>query len=71
MTDPDPQDRTRGVVEALRRQASGAVDASIPVNPKDLLVLIAAYDAAARTALGAPAQNPITARYHGTGALGA
>jgi hypothetical protein len=63
-TEPDHADRARAVVEALRRQASGAVDASIPVNPKDLLVLIAAYDAA-RT--GRPA-NPITSRYHGEGA---
>jgi hypothetical protein len=58
MIDPD---RAAGVIEALRRQASGSLDASIPVNPKDLLVLIAAYDAAA----AGVTINPISERYHG------
>lgn len=58
MIDPD---RARGVIEALRRQASGALDASIPVNPKDLLVLIAAYDAV----LAGRSLNPLSERYHG------
>lgn len=70
---PDARGHAARVIAALRAQAEGAVDASIPINPQDLLVLLDALDGAGtvHAPYGSPETSPVAPadsvsdRYHG------
>lgn len=61
---PDARGNPARVIAALRAQAESAVDASIPINPQDLLVLLDALDAAPGP-LPFGSEQTIGDRYHG------
>lgn len=60
---PDARGNPASVIAALRAQAEGAVDASIPINPQDLLVLLDTLDAQ-QAPFGADIENSVSDRYH-------
>lgn len=59
---PDARGNPARVIAALRAQAESAVDASIPINPQDLLVLL---DALAELEAPFASGHSVSDRYHG------